>query len=364
MKLEHPHLQQKTAWLNIVEASTKQEIGTAEPTPRQQALLGGVAILRDAVERTMIIPVDDGNRVVGVRRYGATNGTPFMWHHGSPTGAVSYNEPYLAESGISLYVVDRPGYGVSTPHPGRNHASVGRDLKTVANSIIGDNEYFSGGYSGGAPFATTAALRDPRIKGVLAMATLASPDLLKEDQHKNVVASNRRHFEEGYNNSLPEVAHRFKQSGFDGLEVFGDDAENYRQWYEHPSRWAKHFASHIWALTGPHGQTQAEGWVEDCYTNNYPWNVDLAQVNCPVSVVAFDKDNRTTMDHALAFAAALPQHHRRFSVVQGDHIGNDFHTWIAAMAGVPAPVQAMPTGADDSPDIVWNFVNKQDLLEP
>jgi pimeloyl-ACP methyl ester carboxylesterase len=85
---------------------------------------------------------------------GAEARIPVIWHHGtSSIGAPP--EPLLPaadERGIRWVSYDRPGYGGSTPHPGRDVASAAADVSRVADAL-GIDQFAVMGYSGGAPHA-------------------------------------------------------------------------------------------------------------------------------------------------------------------------------------------------------------------
>jgi len=66
-----------------------------------------------------------------------TTGLAVFWHHGAPsTGAPP--EPLFAaaaERGIRWVSYDRPGYGGSTPRPGRDVASAAADVASIADAL-------------------------------------------------------------------------------------------------------------------------------------------------------------------------------------------------------------------------------------
>ena len=60
-----------------------------------------------------------------------------VWHHGTPNVGTP-PEPLLpasAERGIRWVSYDRPGYGGSTPHPGRDVASAAGDVEAIADAL-------------------------------------------------------------------------------------------------------------------------------------------------------------------------------------------------------------------------------------
>ena len=68
---------------------------------------------------------------------------------------------------------DRPGYGGSTPRPGRDVASAATDVSRVADAL-GLGQFAVMGHSGGAPHALACgALLPERVVGVVCIAGLA-----------------------------------------------------------------------------------------------------------------------------------------------------------------------------------------------
>jgi pimeloyl-ACP methyl ester carboxylesterase len=98
-----------------------------------------------------------------------------FWHHGTPNiGAPP--EPLFeaaAQRGMRWVSYDRPGYGGSTPHPGRNVASAAADVASVADAI-GLERFAVMGHSGGSMHALAcAALLPKSVLGAVCVSALA-----------------------------------------------------------------------------------------------------------------------------------------------------------------------------------------------
>lgn len=102
-------------------------------------------------------------------------GLVVIWHHGSPNIGEPPEPlfPAAAERGIRWVSYDRPGYGGSTPDPGRDVASAAADVTRLADAL--DIARFAVmGHSGGAPHALAcAALLPERVLGAVAVSGLA-----------------------------------------------------------------------------------------------------------------------------------------------------------------------------------------------
>lgn len=99
---------------------------------------------------------------------------PVVIQVGTPNAAVLY-DPWIRDAEarrLSLICYDRPGYGASTPDPGRTIASCARDVATVIRAL-GIDRCAVWGFSGGGPHALAcAALLG---SSVVAVATIGSP---------------------------------------------------------------------------------------------------------------------------------------------------------------------------------------------
>ena len=123
------------------------------------------------------LALDDG-RILHVYDTGTGDrpaGLAVFWHHGTPnTGAPP--APLFAaaaERGIRWISHDRPGYGGSTPQPGRDIASAAADVASVADAL-GIDRFAVMGHSGGGPHALAcAAVMPGRVVAAVCMSGLA-----------------------------------------------------------------------------------------------------------------------------------------------------------------------------------------------
>src|SRR4051794_5459944 len=102
-------------------------------------------------------------------------GAVVLWHNGSPhTGAPL--TPLLemaAARGMRLVTYARPGYGSSTPQPGRDVAAAAQDVAALADAL-GIERFATLGASGGGPHALAcAALLPERVSAVATLAGIA-----------------------------------------------------------------------------------------------------------------------------------------------------------------------------------------------
>lgn len=110
---------------------------------------------------------DDGGTLLAV-----------FWHHGTPNIGAPPEPlfPAAARLGIRWVSYDRPGYGGSTPNPGRDIASAAGDVTSIADAL-GIEQFAVTGHSGGGPHALACAgLRPERVLGAVCVSGLAPFD--------------------------------------------------------------------------------------------------------------------------------------------------------------------------------------------
>lgn len=129
-------------------------------------------LIAATVARSRTIARTDG-RTVGYIELGSAVGRPLIHFHGTGfsslealTGARLANE-----AGVRLIAFDRPGFGGSTPLPGRDLEDVAADALALADHL-GIDRFQASGFSGGVPHAlATAAAAGPRCRGVVGVNT-------------------------------------------------------------------------------------------------------------------------------------------------------------------------------------------------
>ena len=112
--------------------------------------------------------VRDG-RQVGIAEYGAPDGLPVIWCHGGPGcrhEPGNFDDAFV-ESGLRVVGIDRPGYGRSTPQPGRSIGDWAGDALAVADQL-GIDGFATVGISTGGAHALAVAAKSPRVTGVVA----------------------------------------------------------------------------------------------------------------------------------------------------------------------------------------------------
>ena len=237
-------------------------------------------------------------------------GLPLLYHSGTPGGAVPWPAGIATarDAGLRLVTYSRPGYGSSTPQPGRSIADAAADSTTVLDAL-GVGEFLTIGWSGGGPHALAcAALLPDRCLGAAAIAGVGpstEPDL---DFLAGMGAENIEEFgfaaqgREVLVPALEEMAQPYRSvTGEQIVEAMGGLLSE-------PDLAALQgpLADYIAAMARESVRVSAEGWVEDDLAIGDPWGFDLSSITVPVAIWQGSEDLMVPFSHGQWLAAHVP----------------------------------------------------------
>lgn len=221
-----------------------------------------------------------------------TGELPVFWQHGSP----NVGEPpaplfaAAAERGIRWVSYDRPGYGGSSPRPGRDVASAAADTARVADAL-GLDRFAVVGHSGGGPHALACAAKLPdRVVAAVSGSGLAPFDADGLDWFAGLhpagaaelraAAHGRAAFERWY-----------ATSEFDPEQFTpADHAALAGEW-----GWLAEIAGKA-IVGGP------DGFVDDELAFTRPWGFGPEQIQAPVLFLHGDEDRMVPSSHSVWLA--------------------------------------------------------------
>jgi len=211
-----------------------------------------------------------------------------VWHHGTPNiGAPP--EPLLpaaAQLGVRWVSYDRPGYGGSTPHPGRDVASAAADVSVIADAL-GIGRFAVMGHSGGGPHALACgALLPGRVLGVVCASGLAPFHAEGLNWFAGMAAAGAAEL---------RAAARGRAALEDYLESTEFDPEQFT-----PADHAALAGAWSWlgAVAGQAMEGGLGGMVDDDLAYVSPWGFDPGQVHAPVLVLHGGQDRIAPSSHA------------------------------------------------------------------
>jgi pimeloyl-ACP methyl ester carboxylesterase len=231
-------------------------------------------------------------------------------HHGTPGGATRsalLNDAAL-RLGFRVLTPGRPGYGGSTPHPGRRVADVAPDIAALL-SALGIDDFVTLGWSGGGPHALAcAALLPDRCRGAVSMAGVApygvpGLDWLAGMGEENVAEfgaalAGPSQLSEFMTAAEPAFAHVTPETV---ISAFGDLISDVdKKALEGPmAAFLAESARH--ALS-----TGIAGWRDDDLAFTADWGFDPAAITVPVSIWQGDQDRMVPFTHGQWLSAHIP----------------------------------------------------------
>jgi pimeloyl-ACP methyl ester carboxylesterase len=117
-------------------------------------------------------------RALGFAEYGQEDGFPVIYCHGWPSCRLeAYPMRHVClDSGIRMIAPDRPGFGLSDFHPGRQIMDFPEDVRQLS-AHLGLERFAILGISGGGPYAAAcAALIPQQLSAVLLVCSMAPAD--------------------------------------------------------------------------------------------------------------------------------------------------------------------------------------------
>ena len=251
------------------------------------------------------LEVADG-QAIGYATFGRSGGVPVVWCHGGPGSRL---EPALLDdaaeaAGLTLIGIDRPGYGLSTPNPGRTIAGWVPDALAVADHLLLDRFYTVAVSTGGAYALALAALAPARVLGVVACCAMTD---MRDGPARSKMGA-------GICHALWDAPDRAAATAA-AVAMFGEDGRQLLQ-----SEIAQGFGPSDLALFEDPTYLAAsatgfpamfawgvQGYTDDRLADGPGWKTfDVAEVVCPVTVLHGDADGVVDVIHARHTVSILP----------------------------------------------------------
>ena len=125
--------------------------------------------------RTVRLP---NGRILGYSESGAPDGAPVFVFHGLPGSRLQRHpdDSIARRAGVRGIHIERPGFGVSSPQPGRRLSDWPRDVAAVADAL-GLTRFAIAGISGGGPSAAACvSALSPRITRAAIVSSVGPPE--------------------------------------------------------------------------------------------------------------------------------------------------------------------------------------------
>ena len=286
-------------------------------------------------QRTVTTP--DG-RALAIEEAGDPAGRPVLVHNGTPNSRHIF-APVAADAaarGLRLIAYDRPGYGGSTPQPGRAVADCAADVRAICAGL-GISRLAMWGISGGGPhLLACAALLPGLVTAAASLASLAPSDADGLDWFDGMGQDNVEDFKLQQTDKQAARA-KLEEEREQNLAATGEDLAGMLKTLLTPADAAVltgEFAEYL-AWTGHEGLAPgAQGWWDDGEAFGRSWGFELSAIEIPVLLVHGRQDQFVPFGHGRWLAERIPGVDARLLDDDGhltlltERIG-EVHAWLA-----------------------------------
>ena len=286
-----------------------------------------------------VVRTPDG-RTLAVEDAGDPAGRVVLAHLGTPDSRHLYG-PWVADAvgrGLRLICYDRPGYGGSTPQPGRSIADCAGDVRATCAALEIDRLAMWGWSGGGAHVLACAALLPDLVAAAASLAGNAPYGAAGLDYFAGMSQDDadetrlmltdpeaaRANVDKDREGLLAASASEMAQ-GFASMSAPVDAAV-----LQGEGEMAAWLAYAIQDGLAPGSQ----GWWDDNRAHVDPWGFELADITVPVLLLHGRQDNFVPFGHGQWLATHIPGVEARLLdddghlTVAEHHIG-DVHSWLS-----------------------------------
>jgi pimeloyl-ACP methyl ester carboxylesterase len=260
----------------------------------------------------LMVTTADG-RDLHVRLAGPAGGMPLVFHHGAP-GAIANYRPMTAAAasrGLRLVRYARPGYGASTPQPGRCVADAAGDVAAILDHI-GADRFVTAGWSGGGPHALACAVvLAGRCQAAASIAGVAPHDAAGLSWMAGMAEDNVTEFsaaqagEAALAEALAEATSFLRTVTADQLPEAIGDLASATDLAVLTGEFAEFLAASFRAATS----SGVAGWRDDDLAYVRDWGFALPGTGAkaaPIAIWQGSEDNMVPLAHGEWLAANLP----------------------------------------------------------
>lgn len=260
---------------------------------------------------------------------GDPRGACVFFFHGAPLTRLHlvWMEGRFAAAGLRVVSPDRPGYGRSSPQPGRSMSDWPGDVTAVADAL-GVDRFLVAAHSSGGPYAVACAATLPaRVAGAIVVAGVTDMSWTPawegylEDERQIMRAPDEAAAVEWCRTHYGPDGNRFLAAPF---EFPPPDAAALR---DDPA-----MAASLEAAMREAFRQGVVGYAQDVFVQGRPWPFDPGAIAVPVAVVHGDADTLVPLAQSRHTAEVIPT--ATFKVLPG-------HGHLTILSELPALASAL-----------------------
>jgi pimeloyl-ACP methyl ester carboxylesterase len=230
-----------------------------------------------------------------------------FWQHGTPNIGAPPEPlfPAAERLGIRWVSYDRPGYGSSTPDPGRSVGSAAGLVSSAADAL-GIDRFAVIGHSGGGSHALACgALLADRVVAVVSIAGLAPFDAEGLDWFDGMAQSGVQSLRAAAAGRAAKERHEASGADYDPEFTPADEAALSAEW------------SWLLSVVRPATLQGPGGLIDDDLAYVSPWGADLGLLEAPTLLLQGGRDRVVPSAHAEWLAQRCPAAELRLSPEDG-----------------------------------------------
>ena len=256
---------------------------------------------------TGVLTLRDGRRLAYTER-GDLGGAPIIHQHGMPGSRLDHeaDSAFYRSLGVRVITPDRPGYGLSDPHPMRRLLDWPSDVGELADHL-GLHRFGITSLSGGGIYALACAAAMP--DRLIAVVTTGCPGPM---QRRGALEGMRFMTRAGVwlGSKAPWLLDT-------GAAMLAGLIRRYPRFFVYQSGRDKPLADRRWLWTPSISIDAAEnlrealrpgawGYVQDVRVLARPWNLALEDIKVPVQLWHGDLDTVIPLHHGQYLASVIP----------------------------------------------------------
>jgi pimeloyl-ACP methyl ester carboxylesterase len=284
-------------------------------------------------EREGTIHTPDG-RGLAYAEWGPADGPVVLMFHGMPGSRLLCPDVKATHRrGTRLVAVDRPGYGGSSPRPGRRIADWAEDASLLLDGLAIPAASIVGWSSGGPYALACAAILGERIRSVAVIAGDAPLDDVPEAFQalpaamQDLIARVR---DDPTGDARAAVAARCAWYAQDPLSIVASaDAHAAPDDPDAEARRRPDIGEALAAMFTEGARQGAAGYVDDWIATVLPWGFRLTDVARPVAIWWGDRDPLTPRSDTEHLASSVPGAQVR--IIPGEGHSLPFRHWPAIL---------------------------------